>query len=205
MVSGAKEPPRELPRPVDVRDALREALDRVGSTEPMALIGGVALAFHGIERYTKDVDLAVTVPTSSRVSSELADWDPRVLSIGGVSIATPSGTRVDLIDRRVEFRALYEETIEDARKRGGKAIVGGHELPVASLAYLVALKMAADRPKDEVDLTSILARPELDYPEAREIVVRHVGYFAARRLDRLARQAGRDDAPLDYENGTMGR
>jgi hypothetical protein len=110
--------------------------------------------------------------------------------------------RVDLIDRRFEYRALFEEAIAAAVSEGLRATVGAHRVPVVPLSYLVALKLAADRPQDEADLLALLPREDLDYRKARDVVYRHLGHFAARRLDRVARAAGRGDAPTDYENGT---
>jgi hypothetical protein len=193
---------RELPRPVDVQKALSEALDAVGHLIPeSALIGEIALAYHGIERYTKDVDIAVTEAEAAAVAPVVAGRDPRPLKIGGISFATSSGVRVDLIDRRFEFRALFEEAIAAAKKARLRAKVDEHEVLVVPLAHMVALKLAADRPLDEADVQAILQRPDLDYAQARDIVYRHLGYFAARRLDRAARVARRKDAPPEYENG----
>ena len=59
------------------------------------------------------------------------------------------------------------------------------------------MKMAAPRPQDEADLSFLLAKSELDYAKAREIVKRHLGFVVARYLDRLARVAGRVDARRD--------
>jgi len=190
---------REVPEPVDVRGALREAIDRLASIEGQrALIGGVALAIHGIERFTKDVDLAVTVQQAGAIEAAGGVADLRPLKIGGVSFATSSGVRVDLIDRRFEYRALFEEAIAVAQREGPSATVGDRRIPVVTLPHLVAMKLAAGRPKDESDLAAILAQSALDYARARQIVKQHLGDFAARYLDRLARTAGRDDMPEDY-------
>jgi hypothetical protein len=190
---------RELPKPVDVAGALEEALRLLAplGVSPV-LIGGVALSVLGIERYTKDIDLAVTLADSGRVEAALAGKDPRPLRIGGISFATSTGVRVDLIDRRIDYQALFEESIREARRRGPRVLVEGRELPVVPLTYLVALKLAAARAQDEADLAKILARTDLEYGEAREIVKKHLGPFAAQWLDRLARQVGRPDAPPDY-------
>lgn len=192
----------ELPRPADVSGTLAEALSRLRAVPgPRALIGGVALALYGIERFTKDVDLAVTVAQSGAVATLLADADPRPLTIGGVSFATSTGLRVDLIDHRFQYRSLYEEAIEAAVESGPRVRAGDQEICAVSREYLLAMKMAADRPKDELDLAVMLEDPKLDYGSARAIVETHLGPFAARRLDRLARTAGRAEAPADYAEG----
>lgn len=193
---------REIPRPVDVRGALVEILGRLDAVEgPRALIGGVALAIYGIERFTKDADLAVSVAQSGAAEKLLADADPRPLRIGGVSVASSSGVRIDLIDHRFKYRALFEEAIAAAVAEGPTASLGERTIPVVPLVYLIALKLAAGRPRDESDLEAILRQRDLDYRRAREVVAKHLGDFAARYLDRLARAAGRIDTPRDYDDG----
>jgi hypothetical protein len=101
----------------------------------------------------------------------------------------------------MHFQKLFEEALQDSKRNGPRARVGEREIRVVALHYLVALKLASDRPQDEVDLQALLAKEALDYPRAREIVERHLGHFAARRLDRLARLVRRADAPADYDDG----
>ncbi len=113
--------------------------------------------------------------------------------------------RADLIDRRVDYQRLYEEALVAAQKRGPVATTDHAEIPVVPLSYLLAMKLAADRPQDEVDAQQIVESDQLDYPEARAIVEQHLGVFAARRLDRMARLGKRPDAPPDYENGGPSR
>jgi len=193
---------REIPKPADISAALAEVVSKLEAAQgEIALIGGVALAIFGIERYTKDVDFAVTVGQCGRALDLFRDADPRPLRIGGVSVLTALGTRVDLIDRRFEYRRLFEAAIAAAVATGPRIRAGDKDVPVVPMSYLLALKMAADRAQDEADVQALLAKPELDYREARKIVHEHIGYFAARRLDRLARAVGRRDAPTDYENG----
>jgi hypothetical protein len=204
-VSGSKEnnsdpiEVRPFPKPIDAAGALTEALARL---QPLGintvLIGGVALAVYGIERYTKDVDLAITMKDLARVAPLLSHQDPRPLRIGGLSFLTSLGVRVDLIDRRVSYQALFEELISVANQRGLLTRLGDQEVRVAPLAYLVALKMIADRPQDELDLQRILLLQELDYALTRDIIQRHLGPYAAERLDKLARAAGRKEPPKEY-------
>jgi hypothetical protein len=201
-MSTPKKEIRELPKPIDLRRALDEALAKLNPLgEEYALIGGVALAYHGIERYTKDIDLAVTRRQCAAAETALADSTLRPLQIGGISIETTSGVRVDLIDRRFEYTALFEEAIREARRGGMIARGETREVAVVPLTYLVAMKMIADRLQDEADLEKLLNIEELDYSAARRIVLQHLGPYAAQRLDKLARAAHRKDAPPGYENG----
>jgi hypothetical protein len=187
-----------LPSPIDVEGALAEALAKLEGVDDLALIGGVALALHGWPGFTKDVDLAATVGAAAEAERRYAGEGVLPLRIGGISVATRVGVRVDLIDRRFEYRGLFEEAIASARAEGPRTRAGGREVAVVPKRYLAALKLLADRPQDEVDLGVLLADPTLDYPAARAIVERHLGAYAARRFDRLARAARRPDAPEDY-------
>jgi hypothetical protein len=190
----------QLPKPVDIQQALSEAMARLSPLgDDFALIGGVALAAHGIERFTKDVDLATTVTRTAAAERALTDCDIRPLQLGGISLLTTSGVRVDLIDRRFEYRALFEEAIGESKARGMIIRSGAVEVPVVPLHYLVAMKLIADRPQDEADLHALLAKDQLDYRAARDVIFRIVGPYAARRLDKLARVANRKDAPPDYD------
>jgi hypothetical protein len=97
----------ELPKPIDITTALQEALALLTplGIRPV-LIGGVALSIYGIERYTKDIDLALTVSDIGLVEPLLQSFDPKPLRIGGISFLTRAGIRVALIDRRVSCQAL---------------------------------------------------------------------------------------------------
>jgi hypothetical protein len=189
---------RELTSPVDLPALVARGarlLKQVGGR--FALIGGAALQAYGLERYTKDVDFAVR---EAQVAGALAAWsgESRPLRIGGVSLRTEDSA-IDLVDRRVELRSLFEEAIEATARHGFVVQASGEEVPVAPLEYLVAMKIAAPRDQDEADLAFLLRHPELDYAQARALVRRHLGFIVARYLDRIARQVGRTDARPDYE------
>lgn len=49
------------------------------------------------------------------------------------------------------------------------------------------------------------SNPDLDYRQARDIVARHIGPYAAGRLDKFARAIARADAPADYDNEPLGQ
>ncbi len=189
---------RELSRPVDLPALVAEGarlLKQIGGL--FALIGGAALQAYGFDRYTKDVHFAVR---EAQVARALQAWagETRPLRIGGVSLKTGESA-IDLVDRRVELRALFEEAI-DATAQGGFVVrASGEEVPVVPMEYLAAMKMAAPRGQDEVDLAFLLKQEGLDYPHTRDIVRRHLGFVAARLLDRMARSVGRTDVRQDYD------
>jgi hypothetical protein len=171
-----------------------------------ALIGGLALDAWGIPRATKDVDFAVPVGTAEKAAEALAGptTERRPLRIGGVGVRDPQrGLRIDLIDRRFHFAGLFREAIDEARRSGRKARVGGIEVGLVSLEYLLAMKLVSGEPKDEIDVRRILQREDLQYASARMLVERHLGAASANRLEALARETGRPEIPRAalYRNG----
>jgi hypothetical protein len=141
-----------------------------------ALVGGVAMMAYGSDRLTKNVDVACRdeyLPGMKRVKD---------LSFGGISARSPSGVPVDIIVRSDEYRALYVEAIEGARDVG-------LPLPVVSPDYLAALKMAAARDKDQLDLDTLLRLAVLDANETRSIIRRHLGVYASRVWDALVAES----------------
>lgn len=127
---------------------------------PFALIGAGALAVHGVSRSTVDQDLLVT----DRRVLHLACWaglphdilvDPRSGDaedpLAGVVRFSSAGERdVDLIVGRIGWM----DAVVD------RAIVvplPGRDLPVASLADLIVLKLYAGGSQDRWDIEQLLA------------------------------------------------
>jgi hypothetical protein len=184
--------------------AASTALDQQGAE--FALIGGLALDAWGIPRATKDVDFAVPVGVAERAAEMLRgpDTEVRPLRIGGVGVRDSSrGLRIDLVDRRFHFAALFQDAIQEAHTSGRRARIGDREVSLVALEYLVAMKLVSGEPKDEIDVRRLLQRQELHYQGARAIVEQHLGAASANRLDALAREVGRPEVarPRLYRNG----
>lgn len=190
---------RVLTVPPDIPAVVARAarLLREAGVQDFALIGGAAMRAYGLERTTNDVDFAVR---ESALPAVLARFSgkARDLAIGGVSLTFDDGSVVDLVDRRRELAGLFAEALDATRHFGPAVVAAGHEVPVVAAEYLIAMKLAAGRAQDEADLEWLL-RLELDYRLARDVARRHLGFFAAKYLDRLAVVAGRTDLPPDYE------
>lgn len=192
-------------QPFDPGPSVQEAASVLREGE-FALIGGLALDAWGIPRATKDADFAVPVGVAERAAEALrgAASEVRPLRIGGVGLRdSERGWRIDLVDRRFHFAELFRDAIREAQASGRKARIGGHDVSLASLEFLLAMKLVSGEPKDEIDVRRILQRQELQYRQAREIVERHLGPASANRLDALAREAGRPElgAARLYRNG----
>ena len=138
------------------------------------LIGGAAMVHYGSDRRTTDVDFAATAPL--RRGQSIA---PKGGVVIGKSFEEPGGVVVDWIVRRDEYSRLYEEAVK-------RAVPTDTGYSVVSPEYLVAMKLAANRPKDREDALWLLGQKGLvNRGQARGIVHRLLGgQFAAERLDR---------------------
>jgi hypothetical protein len=158
--------------PGDIEEAIAE-LARISERTGIdaVLVGGVAMSAYGSDRLTKDVDVACLecLPGMKKLKD---------LSFGGISAKSPSGHPVDIIVREDSYRDLYEAAIESAQDEG-------LALPVVSPEYLAALKMAAARDKDTLDLETLFRLGVLDMGKTRSIIKQYLGEYAAREWDSL--------------------
>jgi hypothetical protein len=131
---------------------------------PAALIGGVALAVHGITRYTEDADL---LSADVRILSD-AFWD--VLRMEGAHVMVQRGDFDDPLRGVVRLTKTGERPVdvvvgrsswhEQALSRRRILHVAGEDLPVVDPADLVLLKLEAGGPQDLLDVRLLLAGPE---------------------------------------------
>ena len=144
-------------------------LARSASLE-VVLVGGCALQFFGSDRLTANVDFA-----ADGLLTQLPTLG--LLSFGGIQTQTSAGVPVDWVVRSDRYAHLYRAAISNAIR------IPGVPLPVASPAYLAAMKMVARRTKDEADLEALIDSGELDLNEARQVVQRLLGDYAADDLE----------------------
>jgi hypothetical protein len=143
----------------------------------VALAGGVAAQLYGSDRLTADVDVV-----SSRVPPNFVAV--KQLSFGGVQGKTPEGVEVDFIVRSDDYKKLYKEGLERA------IAVEDIPFPVIRPDYLMAFKLVAARPKDEIDLKAMLKANSASTAEkARSIIKRLLGQFAAEEFDSFRMEA----------------
>lgn len=155
-----------------------------------ALVGGTAMQRYGSPRYTFDIDIIADQPF---------DQEPHhMLAIGGYAyeLDTETGVMdVDVIIRDDDYRPLYVEALRKAR-------LDPAGIPVITPEYMVAMKMAAGRGKDEDDLLWLIKNGKVDVPLARKIVGRLVGgQFAQREFDSLVMEASwraQEEEPRDF-------
>ncbi len=181
------------------------AEDLHGSGRAWALIGGFAVSARAEPRFTRDVDVAVSVADDSDaealVRSLLAEGYRLLASIEQVAAArlatvrlgspvtTDDGVVVDLL-----FASSGIEP-EIARAASETEIAPGLTLPVALTGHLIALKLLArddqTRPQDLMDLRALRAvATAADLALAREAV----GLIVQRGFDRGRRLSAALDA-----------
>lgn len=137
-----------------------------------AVIGGVAMQLYGSTRNTTDVDFAM-----SEIPEELAKLQKlKSISFGGARYTAPNGAKLDLIVRNDEYKVLYEDALANAMKTPDGIVVVSPE-------HLAAMKLAAGREKDILDLKWIIRQPDLlDVQVAKKLIYRTMGRFAQDRF-----------------------
>jgi hypothetical protein len=126
----------------------------------VALVGGMALQRYGSPRLTGDVDVVASDPLPGLPKL-------RTLTFGGEGVDAPNGVPVCVIRRRDDYQPLYEAALERARSLRG--------LPVVTLEFIAAMKLAAGRTKDMADLEFMIANTSLDLKKTRKIIYDYVG------------------------------
>jgi hypothetical protein len=175
------------------------ALARVGQDlqrrkQPYALVGGMGISIRGEVRFTRDVDLAITVLTDSdteRLVHDLAsDGYAAIASVehttqkrlATVRLRSPSGIVVDLLAASSGIEAEVVARAELVE------IEGVGTIPVARAEELLALKvlsMTEVRPQDRIDAGNLLAvNPALDLRVVRGLLalIRQRGFDRGQNL-----------------------
>jgi hypothetical protein len=139
----------------------------------LVIIGGFALSAHGVVRATKDIDVVPDPAPANlrRLASALRALDAQVmladdfapselgiepdeegLALGGNWVLRTSLGRLDVMQDVPGMRgydALRTRAVEVEVAEAGR-------LPFAGLDDLIAMKVAAGRPQDELDVASLL-------------------------------------------------
>ena len=131
---------------------------------PFVLIGAVALAVHGVARFTADVDLLTLDPSVLRESF----WT----DYSGPKPEIRVGDLDDPLAGVVRFPLTPQHDLVIGRSAGAKLALAeastfdGVPCPVASSIALLALKAEAGSPQDAHDARALLeAQSQLGFPE----------------------------------------
>lgn len=151
--------------------SLIEALDKANID--YVVVGGLAVALHGYQRLTMDVDVALAM-TPDNVKrfidcAKVAGWSP-VMPVPVDALADPGqidrwhrekgmlafslrepdamGTALDVL---VKPDVAYADLLRDAVR----VKVGSVEVPIASIDHLIAMKSGTGRSKDAIDVEEL--------------------------------------------------
>lgn len=177
----------------DAFDRASEALHESGVK--YALIGGFAVACHGLPRATQDVDFLISVPRLL-LPDLLQSFQQRGFSVDQavvlrelrddhLSAIRYGDIRVDLLDAVLP---VFRRAVE----RAGDHVIRGRTVRVVSPEDLIVLKLIASRPSDLDDVRGILAakRDGLDVDSLRRSVAEVCDEARQLELERLLQGAG---------------
>ncbi|HYN42500.1 MAG TPA: nucleotidyl transferase AbiEii/AbiGii toxin family protein [Thermoanaerobaculia bacterium] len=131
-------------------------LEQMGA--PCALIGGVALAFHGIDRATEDIDLLATEPSILNASL----WED--LRSEGISVGVTMGDCDDPLRGvvRIDSTEVIDVVVprgrwqDDVLARRLVRVILGERIPVVDAADLILLKIDAGGLIDLIDVELLM-------------------------------------------------
>ncbi|MBK6905628.1 MAG: hypothetical protein IPH08_00350 [Rhodocyclaceae bacterium] len=151
------------------------------------LVGGLAVQLHGYVRATFDVDLVlamnpenlarfvqcckrqelsptIPVPLEAIADADLVERWHREKGMLAFSVreSRPAGLVVDVL---VRPEISFDELIRDAVP----ARLAGQVLRIASIAHLIAMKRAAGRPRDLLDIAALEKIARGESPDDRSI------------------------------------
>jgi hypothetical protein len=138
------------------------------------VVGGLAVIAHGYLRSTADLDLLIQLEPKNILAAfqalEPLGYKP-VVPVTAADFADPSKRNSWITEKEMKVLKLHSDThretpidlfvsdplgFDDAAKRMQWYPLGeGVPLPVCSYADLVALKLQASRPKDQLDLQNL--------------------------------------------------
>ena len=160
------------------------AIDAALSEVPHAFGGALALAYYAEPRATIDIDVNVFVPAEQ--FSEVA------VPLGQLGAAADDPSVAALVQRDGQARVMWDATpidlffsydaFHDAAGAARKVVPFGDEsIPILAAEHLIVCKAVFNRPKDWVDIESVLrGGAEIDVAEVLRWVARIAGDEDAR-------------------------
>ena len=152
---------------------------------PFAVVGGIAVSARVEPRFTRDLDLAVSVVNDAGAEAIVRDMIARQFHLQAVveqeaigRLATARLTAPDESDHGIVVDLLFASSgiePEIVARADRLEVFSGVEAPVAQIGDLIALKLLArddhTRPQDAVDLRALVAGAgDRDVVLARESV-----------------------------------
>ena len=153
-------------RTLSVAETVAKTLREAGTRS--AVIGAIALAFHGYARATQDVDIAThvdprTVLRDIEQSLQQHGYTTRLIfpdaddPLGGV--LTVTGDNFDAV-QVVNFYNPWAASSNPGRSsiQTAAARIPGYDLHVADVPHLIALKLYAGGPRNRSDVLELIER-----------------------------------------------
>ena len=165
-------------RTLSVAEAIANSLRESGTGS--AVIGAIALAFHGYARATQDVDIAThvdprTVLRDMERSLKEQGYTTRLIfpdpddPLGGV--LTVTGDDFDAV-QVVNFYNPWAFSSNPGKSsiQTAAARIPGYDLPVVDVPHLIALKLYAGGPRNRSDVLELIERNrDIDRSEIRRV------------------------------------
>lgn len=146
-----------------------------------ALIGGLAMQWHGCPRMTGNCDVVVDRP----LGFPTLKLQPGTDYCGDKWVA-PDGARLTVINRQDEYKGLYRDALLCALESGK----GVH---VVRPEHLAVMKFAVQTREQDLDVRWLLKREALtDRDKALDLVKEHLGKFAATAFQKAIQEADCD-------------
>ncbi len=130
---------------------------------PYIVVGGIAVGRYLPGRTTSDIDILIRQTDFAQATRNLTTAGNRVhdaLTIGGTSWTLPDGTNLDVL---MSTAAWAKHALTAPRVWHGVRLI--------DLPYLIVMKLAAGRARDELDIAGMLAHASDDALNAVRRVV----------------------------------
>lgn len=125
------------------------------------MIGGFAVNMHGYSRATKDVDIWIRDDAENRRRLGVAmqiygyediAWESFQFIPGWTNFNIGGGLELDIL---VEMKGLESFSFDQCMNFATIATIGGIDVPFLHINHLIANKLAANRPKDQLDVLEL--------------------------------------------------
>jgi predicted nucleotidyltransferase len=169
--------------------------------QPTIIVGAFAMAAHGYRRETDDVDIVIPVVIGAATGDTLEAAAEKIGLVvrakhgfGGLDLRA-GDVRIDVVTLDRDVPTLVPDAVKEAVASKRRMKLFGHSVFVVSLGHLVAMKLVAERKKDIADIVELIkVRLEAgkwidDRSQVKKVVERHLGWYAARKVDDLAATA----------------
>lgn len=167
--------------------------------EPPVVGGGLALAAHGYQRETDDVDIVVAAIIGGATGNRIeVAADNLLLTVrarhkfGGLDLRD-GPVHVDVLTLDNEAPGLADDAVREAVGANRKIDVFGYRFFAVSIGHLLCMKLIAERRKDKADIVELIKARigtwDDDWYDAAKIVKTHLGSYAVRTVERFAAEA----------------